>query len=81
MEFNNLYTITNNPVGRFEKVLRSENGYEDYIKMLSDIFAYGSVRNRRILVVRETCFPGLEKRQFVIGAERFREWDTSCCEY
>jgi arsenite methyltransferase len=45
MEFNNLYTIINNPVGRFEKVLRLENGYEDYIKMLFDNFNPDAAQN------------------------------------
>jgi arsenite methyltransferase len=44
-EFNNLYTIINNPVGRFEKVLRLENGYEDYIKMLSEHFNPDAAQN------------------------------------
>lgn len=36
--FNNLYTITNIPIGRFEKKIRENGEYENYMKLLEDNF-------------------------------------------
>jgi len=54
MQFNNLYTITNTPIGKFEKVLKDNNGYESYINMLSENFnpdAANSIMCRRLISV------------------------------
>ena len=36
--FNNLYTITNIPIGRFEEKLKKNNKYENYMQLLEDNF-------------------------------------------
>lgn len=36
--FNNLYTITNIPIGRFEKKIKENGEYENYMKLLEDNF-------------------------------------------
>lgn len=38
IRFNNLFTIANTPIGRFEKMLRADSGYEQYINLLSENF-------------------------------------------
>ena len=41
--FNNLYTITNVPIGRFKKVLAATGKLDDYMKKLNDAFNTGVV--------------------------------------
>ena len=36
--FHNLFTITNNPTGRFEAFLKRSGNLESYMKKLSDAF-------------------------------------------
>ena len=41
--FNNLFTITNNPMGRFEAFLKRTGNLESYMKKLSDAFNPGTL--------------------------------------
>ncbi|MBU5300560.1 arsenosugar biosynthesis radical SAM protein ArsS [Clostridium sporogenes] len=43
--FNNLFTITNNPVGRFEAFLKRSNNLEGYMERLSNNFNSSTVEN------------------------------------
>jgi len=45
IEFNNLYTITNMPIGRFGKELERSGGLQDYLGLLSDSFNPDAVEN------------------------------------
>jgi radical SAM/Cys-rich protein len=38
VEFNNLFTITNMPIGRFGHELKNSGGLADYLKLLADSF-------------------------------------------
>ena len=43
--FNNLYTMTNAPLGRFEKYLKANNRLEDYTQLLAQNFNSDAVSN------------------------------------
>ncbi len=43
--FTNLFTITNNPIGRFKKGLEADGKLEEYMKLLEDNFNPGTVEN------------------------------------
>ena len=38
IRFDNLYTLTNMPINRFEKELKKQNAYEEYIEKLVNAF-------------------------------------------
>ena len=41
--FNRLFTLTNNPMGRFEAFLKRSGNLESYMKKLSDAFNAGTL--------------------------------------
>ena len=45
IRFNNLYTITNMPIGRFRKVLDARNAYASYMDLLINAFNPDAARN------------------------------------
>ena len=45
IEFNNLFTITNNPIGRFGAFLVSSGNFEGYMKKLHDAFNPATLEN------------------------------------
>lgn len=45
IEFNNLFTITNNPIGRFGSFLVSSGNFESYMKKLHDAFNPATLEN------------------------------------
>jgi radical SAM/Cys-rich protein len=57
IRFNQLFTITNQPIARFAKNLRQQGKYDEYMELLADSFNPNSVEN---LMCRSTLNVGLQ---------------------
>ncbi len=55
VRFNNLFTITNQPIARFAEDLRKQNAWDDYLELLANSFNPGTVEG---LMCRSTLSVG-----------------------
>jgi radical SAM/Cys-rich protein len=77
VEFNNLYTITNVPIGRFLHYLLQSGNYERYLDKL--ILAYNPVTARNVMC-RDTISVGWEGTLYDCDFNQMLELPVSCNE-